>query len=67
MIASRTALLAGMVVGVCAEYGAQVEAGTNRGTWTQVGWFLIDAAAGMLSAPVTHPDARFVIPDEPVL
>lgn len=67
VIASRTALLAGMVVGVCAEYEAQVEAGTNRGTWTQVGWFLIDAAAGMMSAPVTHPDARFEIPDEPLL
>lgn len=56
-----------MVLGVCAEYEAQVEAGTNRGTWTQVGWFLIDAAAGMMSAPVTHPDARFEIPDEPLL
>lgn len=55
VLASRTALLAGMVVGICAEYEAQVEAGTNRGTWTQVGWFLIDAAAGMMSAPGRIP------------
>ncbi|MEZ7898623.1 MAG: hypothetical protein QMB98_07395 [Flaviflexus sp.] len=30
--------------------------GTATATWLQLGYFLIDAAAGMLAAPVTHPD-----------
>lgn len=67
VINSRSALLAHLVLGVCADYEAQVQDGTHRGNWTEVGWFLIDAAAGLLSAPVTHPDARFEVPDGPSL
>lgn len=58
---SRTALygrswiLGSMVLGVCAEYEARVQDGTEPANWTGVGYFLIDSCAGMLSAPVTHP------------
>ncbi|MBP1325866.1 AcrR family transcriptional regulator [Leucobacter exalbidus] len=51
---ARSGLIANLVLGVCAQYEAEVNTGIERGSWTSVGYFLIDAAAGMLSAPVTH-------------
>lgn len=52
---ARSGLVGHLVVGVCAEYEAEMNAGTHRGDWIGVGYFLIDAATGMLSAPATRP------------
>ncbi|MET4059534.1 AcrR family transcriptional regulator [Arthrobacter sp. UYP6] len=51
----RSWILGSMVLGVCAEYEAQVQTGVEQANWTGVGYFLIDSCAGMLAAPVTHP------------
>ncbi|HLS75713.1 MAG TPA: TetR/AcrR family transcriptional regulator [Nocardia sp.] len=56
VLAGRTALLGRMIIDVCAEYEAKVHAGTEQPQWTALGHFLTDACAGMLTAPVTHPD-----------
>ncbi|QAY60286.1 TetR/AcrR family transcriptional regulator [Microbacterium protaetiae] len=55
----RSAILGYLVLGVCAEYEAESNSGTARGSWRAVGYFLIDAAAGMLAAPVTRPEGGF--------
>lgn len=51
----RSSILGGMVLGVCAEYEARLQDGVEKPNWTGVGYFLIDACVGMLTAPVTHP------------
>lgn len=51
----RSWALANMVLGVCAEYEARIQDGVETANWAGVGYFLIDACSGMLSAPVTHP------------
>lgn len=50
---ARSAIVAHLVLGVCADYEARVNEGRSHGTWRDVGYFLIDSTAGMLSAPVT--------------
>ncbi|WP_040798685.1 TetR/AcrR family transcriptional regulator [Nocardia higoensis] len=56
VLTGRTALLGRMIIDVCAEYEAKVQAGTEKPQWAALGHFLTDACAGMLTAPVTHPD-----------
>ena len=51
----RSSILGSMVLGVCAEYEARLQDGVETPNWTGVGYFLIDACAGMLAAPVTRP------------
>ncbi|WP_312179945.1 helix-turn-helix domain-containing protein [Arthrobacter sp.] len=51
----RSWILGNMVLGVCADYESRLQEGTETPNWTGVGYFLIDACAGMLAAPVTHP------------
>lgn len=67
LMRARSGILGSLVLGVCAEQEAQMNTGTQRGDWFQVGYFLIDAAAGMLSAPVTHPGAVFKMSERPRL
>ena len=55
VLSSRARILGGMVMGICASYEGQLEQGEARGTWLSVGYFLVDAAVGLLAAPVTHP------------
>lgn len=64
---ARSGILGHLVLGVCADYEAQTSAGTHRGSWIAVGYFLIDAAAGMLSAPVTQPAGLLDVPERPRL
>ena len=64
VLQARFRLLGHLVVGVCAEQEALISQGTHRGSWEQVGRFLIDAAAGMLAAPVSDPAEK---PYAPVL
>ncbi|GAA4673678.1 TetR/AcrR family transcriptional regulator [Gordonia humi] len=56
VLTARMRLIASLTLRLCASYETDVEAGTASGSWTAVGYFIIDAATGMLSAPVTHPD-----------
>lgn len=58
VLQARSGILGHMVLGLCAEYEAQVEAGTQEGDWISVGYFLIDAVTGMLVAPVTRRGGR---------
>lgn len=67
VLRGRAYLLAHMVLGVCADQEAKMNEGTHRGDWEQVGRFLIDAAAGMLSGPVTSPDGAIRYPAMPLL
>lgn len=52
----RAALLGRMIIDVCADYEAKIAAGRHAPQWTALGHFLTDACAGMLTAPVTHPE-----------
>ncbi|WP_098730765.1 TetR/AcrR family transcriptional regulator [Brevibacterium epidermidis] len=63
----RAYLLGSMVIGVCADQEAKMNEDVNKGSWEQVGRFLIDAAAGMLGAPVTDPDGAVRYPNVPLL
>ncbi|MBL3700534.1 TetR/AcrR family transcriptional regulator [Leucobacter luti] len=68
VLRARSGIIAHLVLGACAEQERQMNAGKQRGSWIQVGYFFIDAAAGMLTAPVTRLDATVpALPDEPLL
>ncbi|MCU4298693.1 TetR/AcrR family transcriptional regulator [Brevibacterium permense] len=67
VLRGRAYLLGSMVVGVCADQEAKMNEDANKGSWEQVGRFLIDAAAGMLGAPVTAPDGAVRYPSVPLL
>lgn len=57
VLRGRSSIIGHLVLGVCGEYEEQMNRGDVSADWISVGYFLIDASAGMLSAPVTHPDA----------
>ena len=67
VLRGRASLLAHMVIGVSADQEAKMNEGTHQGDWEQVGRFLIDAASGMLAAPVTSPDGAIRYPSMPFL
>ncbi|WP_166825861.1 TetR/AcrR family transcriptional regulator [Brevibacterium limosum] len=67
VLRGRAYLLGSMVVGVCADQEAKMNEDANKGSWEQVGRFLIDAAAGMIGAPVTDPDGAVRYPSIPLL
>ncbi len=67
VLRGRAYLLGSMVVGVCADQEAKMNEDANEGSWEQVGRFLIDAAAGMIGAPVTDPDGAVRYPSVPLL
>ncbi|WP_423057512.1 TetR/AcrR family transcriptional regulator [Brevibacterium linens] len=67
VLRGRAYLLGSMVIGVCADQEAKINEDVNKGSWEQVGRFLIDAAAGMLGAPVTDPDGAVRYPNVPLL
>lgn len=67
VLRGRAYLLGSMVIGVCADQEAKINEDANKGSWEQVGRFLIDAAAGMLGAPVTDPDGAVRYPSVPLL
>ncbi|WP_211440366.1 TetR/AcrR family transcriptional regulator [Corynebacterium glutamicum] len=64
---ARSSILGHLVLGVCAKYEAEVEAGIQQGTWIDVGHFLTDAVTGMLSAPVTHRSDYTIPVSSPLL
>ncbi|HIW92249.1 MAG TPA: TetR/AcrR family transcriptional regulator [Candidatus Corynebacterium avicola] len=66
-LGNRCRLVEGMVLDIAAAYEQQAAAGTARGDWFSAGYFLIDAASGMLSAPVTHPTDFLASPSPSVL
>lgn len=43
------------MLGVCADYEWCLNAGAEPDHWIDLAYFLIDTAAGMLTAPVTRP------------
>lgn len=55
VIASRAKILGPMILGLCSEYEAEVNAGKQQGTWETMGYFLVDAVVGMLAAESTSP------------
>ncbi|MCF8590283.1 TetR/AcrR family transcriptional regulator [Gordonia liuliyuniae] len=54
VLVPRIRILAGLTLRLCAGYEADLEAGTAEGDWTSIGYFIVDAATGMLAAPVTR-------------
>ncbi|MDO5745565.1 MAG: helix-turn-helix domain-containing protein, partial [Micrococcaceae bacterium] len=67
VLRARAGVLGHMALGICAEYESQIHEGSDEGSWLSVGYFLIDAGAGMLSAPVTHPGKFLAPPRTPTL
>ena len=67
VLRGRAYLLGSMVIGVCADQEAKINEDANNGSWEQVGRFLIDAAAGMLVAPVTDPYGAVRYPNVPLI
>ncbi|MFT2817532.1 TetR/AcrR family transcriptional regulator [Leifsonia sp. A12D58] len=67
VLRARSGIMGQIVLGVCAEYEARLEDGFAQGTWADVGYFLIDSTVGMISAPVTPRDERFIPPSTPSL
>jgi hypothetical protein len=67
VLRARSGIMGQIVLGVCAEYEARLEDGIAQGTWADVGYFLIDSTVGMISAPVTPRDERFIPPSTPSL
>lgn len=53
VLRARAGILGNLMLGVCSDYEGRMQAGSVDGDWNQVGNFLLDAAAGMLTAPVT--------------
>lgn len=53
VLSGRLWVVGRMVVDVCAQYESRVELDSIEPDWTGLGYFLIDAASGMLPAPVT--------------
>lgn len=53
---ARSGILGSMIVGICAEHERRLGEGDAVGSWRSVAYFLVDAAAGMLSAAVTSPE-----------
>lgn len=66
-LSNRCLLVEGMVLDIAASYEQQAAASTARGDWFSAGYFLIDAASGMLAAPVTHPTDCLASPSRSVL
>ena len=62
---NRSRMVDGMILGTAAVYEKLMEEGTAKGSWAAVGYFLIDAASGMLAASVTEP-ADFLTPRSPL-
>lgn len=67
VLRGRAYLLGHMVIGVCADQEKKMNDGTHKGSWEQVGRFLIDAASGMLAGPVTAPDGAVRYPATPFI
>ncbi|MFI5715925.1 TetR/AcrR family transcriptional regulator [Nocardia sp. NPDC051750] len=53
--AGRERIVGRMITDICAEYEARISEGSQPAQWTALGYFLTDACAGLLSAPVSHP------------
>ncbi|SDR75738.1 regulatory protein, tetR family [Brevibacterium sandarakinum] len=67
VLRGRAYLLAHMVTSACSDQEVKMNEGTDKGSWEQVGRFLIDAAAGMIAGPVTSPDGVIRYPSMPYL
>lgn len=67
ILRGRSSIIGHLVLGVCAEYEARTNDDPAQRDWISLAYFLIDASAGMLSAPVTHPDETLKAPAGPDL
>lgn len=64
---ARIGIVSHLVSGVCAEFEARRENEAEEGTWLDVGYFLVDAVVGLLTAPVTHRSAYLPLTSVPDL
>lgn len=64
VLRNRSRLVEGLALDACAGYEARLADGSVASNWLNVGYFLIDAASGMLAAPVTRP-SDFLTPASP--
>lgn len=62
---ARAQIAAGVLLGVCAEFERLVALDDQKGSWEEVGIFLIDAIAGMIAAPVS-PGGHYDPPRSPL-
>jgi hypothetical protein len=51
---ARAGLVANMAIGVLARHEQKMNEGSAEGSWGDIAYFLIDAAAGMIDAPITY-------------
>lgn len=57
ILSARGRVLRTLISTVCAEYEAQMDTRPSTTNWIDVGLFLTDIAAGMLSAEVSYPSS----------
>ena len=55
VLAGRRRIVSRIMIDVSAEYETRVHEGVEPAQWDELGYFLTDACAGLLSAPVSHP------------
>lgn len=55
VLEARSGILGQLIIGICAEYEGRIHDGSEEENWMEVGYFLIDAGAGLLAAAVTAP------------
>lgn len=67
VLRARIGIVSHLVFGVCAEYEARREEAVDEGSWLDVGYFLIDAIVGLLSATQTRPGDYLVQSSKPPL
>ena len=51
---ARAGLVANMAISVLAAYEQRANEGGAEGSWLDIAYFLVDAAAGMIDAPITY-------------
>ncbi|MGM7697965.1 TetR/AcrR family transcriptional regulator [Microbacterium sp. A84] len=57
---ARSAVVGQLVLRACADYERQLNSSAEPADWAGLANFLIDACAGMLTAPVTRPQEGFL-------
>lgn len=67
VLRARSAIVGQVTLSACANYERNLGDSAQRGSWIDVGYFLIDVAVGILSAPVTQEGERFSPPLTPEL
>lgn len=65
VLRARSGILGSVTSGICAHHERMVNEGKEMPNWDNLGYFLVDAIVGMLSAPSTVPADFLLSPNGP--